>query len=49
VLVQRTTAPEQVRRLVVGVLAAATITSWDGRVVVENHLNVLSPPIPILR
>lgn len=40
VLVQRTTAPEQRRRLVAGVLDAQTLSELGGRVVVENHLNV---------
>lgn len=42
VLVQRTTAPEQTRRLVVSVLDGETLTGvWGGTVVVENHVNVL--------
>ncbi len=42
VLVQRTTAPEQARRLVVSVLDRETLTGvWGGTVVVENHVNVL--------
>lgn len=40
-LVQRTTAPEQARRIVGAALNAATLKSWGGRVVVENHVNVL--------
>lgn len=43
ILVQRTTAPEQTKRLVVADLSAATITQYGGRVVVENHVNVLRP------
>lgn len=41
ILVQRTTAPEQPRRLVVAVLDIATLAAWGGAVVVENHVNVL--------
>jgi adenine-specific DNA-methyltransferase len=41
ILVQRTTAPEQPRRLVVATLDAATLAEWGGAVVVENHVNVL--------
>ena len=41
VLVQRTTAPEQHRRLVVSVLDRETLETWGGSVVVENHVNVL--------
>lgn len=41
ILVQRTTAPEQPRRLVVSTLDAATLAEWGGAVVVENHVNVL--------
>jgi adenine-specific DNA-methyltransferase len=43
VVVQRTTAPEQYRRLVVADLTAETIMDWGGTVVVENHVNVLRP------
>jgi len=43
VLAQRTTAPEQTRRLVVAGLSAADLVTWGGRVVVENHVNVLRP------
>lgn len=42
-LVQRTTAPEQERRLVCAALTTAALASWGGRVVVENHVNVLRP------
>lgn len=42
VLVQRTTAPEQSRRLLAAVLDAACLASWGGRIVVENHVNVLT-------
>lgn len=41
VLVQRTTAPEQARRLVATFLSEADLAAWGGRVVVENHVNVL--------
>jgi len=42
VLVQRTTAPEQPRRLVASLLDATTLAEvWGGSVVVENHVNVL--------
>lgn len=41
ILMQRTTAPEQPRRLVVATLDAATVADWGGAVVVENHVNVL--------
>lgn len=43
VLVQRTTAPEQSRRLVASDLTAELIQQWGGAVVVENHVNVLRP------
>jgi adenine-specific DNA-methyltransferase len=43
VLVQRTTAPEQTRRLVVAHVSAQDLEAWGGRVVVENHVNVLRP------
>ncbi|PZE34249.1 Eco57I restriction-modification methylase domain-containing protein [Curtobacterium sp. MCPF17_031] len=43
ILVQRTTAPEQVRRLVVAPLDADLIATLGGAVVVENHINVLRP------
>ena len=41
VLVQRTTAPEQPRRLVAAELTAERLSEWSGAVVVENHVNVL--------
>ncbi len=41
VLVQRTTSPEQLRRLVAAVLDDETLAAWGGEVVVENHVNVL--------
>lgn len=41
VLVQRTTAPEQHRRLVMATLDMAALAAWGGAVVVENHVNVL--------
>jgi adenine-specific DNA-methyltransferase len=43
VLVQRTTAPEQTRRLVAAYLSQETLDDWGGRVVVENHVNVVRP------
>jgi adenine-specific DNA-methyltransferase len=43
VLVQRTTAPEQARRLVTLELTQDDLDKWGGRVVVENHVNVLNP------
>lgn len=43
VLVQRTTAPEQIRRLVAAELDPETLSAWGGAVVVENHVNVLRP------
>lgn len=42
VLVQRTTAKEQQRRLIAAELSAAFIDAHDG-VVVENHLNMVRP------
>lgn len=42
-LVQRTTSPEQTRRLVVAELDRPQLDSWGGAVVVENHVNVLRP------
>jgi adenine-specific DNA-methyltransferase len=51
ILIQRTTAPEQYRRLVVADLGATLLQDWGGRVVVENHVNVLRPTIqePLLQ
>ncbi|GAA1836275.1 N-6 DNA methylase [Nocardioides hankookensis] len=43
VLVQRTTSPEQRRRLVGAVLTEDALINLGGRVVVENHVNVLRP------
>jgi adenine-specific DNA-methyltransferase len=43
VLVQRTTAPEQNRRLVAAPLTQQVLVEWGGRVVVENHVNVIRP------
>lgn len=43
VLVQRTTAPEQSRRLVVAPLTRADLDARRGGVTVENHVNVLRP------
>ena len=41
VLVQRTTAPEQQRRLVCVPLSQEILDQWGGRVVIENHVNVI--------
>lgn len=41
VLVQRTTAPEQHRRVVCTELRAKLLRQWGGAVVVENHVNVI--------
>jgi len=41
-LVARTTAPEQPRRLIAAELDAGCLARWGGRVVVENHVNVLT-------
>ena len=43
VLIQRTTAPEQNRRLVAAYLSAEILKEWGGRIVVENHVNVVRP------
>jgi adenine-specific DNA-methyltransferase len=43
ILVQRTTAPEQARRLVLAELTPDDLSRYSGRVVVENHVNVLRP------
>lgn len=43
VLVQRTTAPEQTRRLVVAELTEDDLARASGGVVVENHVNVIRP------
>jgi adenine-specific DNA-methyltransferase len=43
ILVQRTTAPEQARRLVPAELTKEVLDEWGGTVVVENHVNVLRP------
>ncbi|MGH2971769.1 MAG: N-6 DNA methylase [Gaiellaceae bacterium] len=40
ILVQRTTAPEQPRRIIAGVLDEGTLEELGGCVVVENHLNI---------
>lgn len=50
VLVQRTTAPEQTRRLVPAELTAKKLDELGGSVVVENHVNVLRPTmlVPLL-
>jgi adenine-specific DNA-methyltransferase len=46
VLVKRTTAPEQLRRLIAGRIDADTLARWGGAVVVENHVNVLRASDP---
>ncbi|MEV4293026.1 Eco57I restriction-modification methylase domain-containing protein [Nonomuraea bangladeshensis] len=43
VLVQRTTAPEQSRRLIAAHLSRDALSARHGRVTVENHVNVLRP------
>lgn len=43
IVVQRTTAPEQARRIVAVELSADDLADWGGRTVVENHVNVLRP------
>lgn len=43
VLVQRTTAPEQQRRVVCVELSPEALQDWGGSVVVENHVNVIRP------
>jgi adenine-specific DNA-methyltransferase len=43
VLVQRTTAPEQTRRLISALLSQEMLDSWGGRAVIENHINVVRP------
>lgn len=46
VLVQRTTAPEQQRRVVCVELTPVDLLVWGGAVVVENHVNVIRPSVP---
>lgn len=41
ILVQRTTAPEQPRRVVCVDFNEVSLEAWGGRVVVENHVNVI--------
>ncbi|MBW5250112.1 SAM-dependent DNA methyltransferase [Streptomyces sp. P01-B04] len=50
VLVQRTTAPEQTRRLIAAHLSQEALDGLHGRVTVENHVNVLRPTVtdPVL-
>jgi adenine-specific DNA-methyltransferase len=43
ILIQRTTAPEQKRRLVLAALTIELLDSWGGAVVLENHVNALMP------
>lgn len=47
VLVQRTTAPEQSRRIVAADLDPEALENFGGRVVIENHLNVLRPTVDV--
>lgn len=46
VLLQRTTAKEQARRLIAAELPAAFLQKHGGRVTIENHLNMLIPTGP---
>lgn len=46
VLVQRTTASEQPRRLVAATLSTEVLEQWGGGVIVENHVNVLRASRP---
>lgn len=46
IVVQRTTAPEQTRRIVAVELTTDDLTAWGGAVVVENHVNVIRPTTP---
>jgi adenine-specific DNA-methyltransferase len=50
VLVQRTTAPEQSRRLIAAYLSPEALAARHGRVTVENHVNALRPIVadPVL-
>jgi adenine-specific DNA-methyltransferase len=43
VLIQRTTAPEQHRRVVCVELTPELLAEWGGAVAVENHVNVVRP------
>lgn len=45
VVIQRTTAPEQTWRLVSASLTDDVLRKWGGRVVVENHVNVVRPVV----
>ena len=45
VLVQRTTSPEQVRRLVAVDLSPSVLNELGGSVIIENHVNVLRPTL----
>jgi adenine-specific DNA-methyltransferase len=47
VLVQRTTAPEQTRRIVAADLDREALDKFGGRVVIENHLNVLRATVDV--
>lgn len=48
VLVQRTTAPEQDRRVISAELTTEHLKAWGGQVVVENHVNVLRQDSPVI-
>lgn len=43
ILAQRTTSPEQRRRLVCAELSPHLLSEWGEKIVVENHVNVLRP------
>ena len=45
VLLQRTTAKEQARRLIAACLPASFLEAHEGSVVVENHLNMIRPTV----
>lgn len=45
VLLQRTTAKEQARRLIAACLPASFLVEHGGSVIVENHLNMLRPAV----
>lgn len=46
VLVQRTTSPEQQRRIVCVELTPRSLREWGGKIVVENHVNIIRPKGP---
>jgi len=43
ILAQRTTSPEQQRRLVCVELTPRLLRDWGGKIVVENHVNIIRP------